>query len=210
MVPIIAGYDDTSTIGNTADIASGASPFVGGDWSLVSGLQGKTNAHLATGAGPTAYGMTVGDFHVGFFVAAAGSISNSTCQGAGDSGTTNLLAFSDRTAVTASQILSHSGPTLAATSAAYTAPRRLISCATSATDMRAYLNGVQSGSTQASARSGTLTSREMHVFAYNDVGTARYNTNARSWGYSRGKGMTPSEVAIYDAFVATLLADLGR
>ena len=87
----------------------------------------------------------------------------------------------------------------------------IMGSAVSSTDLRAYFNGVQSGSTVTGNRgTGAQTSRTMPVFAYNANGTIIGYSSARLSAYSVGLGMTAAQALAYNAAMQSLQTALGR
>ena len=87
----------------------------------------------------------------------------------------------------------------------------IMGSAVSSTDLRAYVNGVQSGSTVTANRgTGAQTSRTMPVFAYNANGSIVGYSAARLSAYSVGLGMTAAQALAYNAAMQSLQTALGR
>ena len=87
----------------------------------------------------------------------------------------------------------------------------IMGSAVSSTDLRAYVNGVQSGSTVTGNRgTGAQTSRTLPVFAYNANGTIIGYSSARLSAYSVGLGMTAAQALAYNAAMQSLQTALGR
>lgn len=87
----------------------------------------------------------------------------------------------------------------------------ILGSAVSATDSRAYVNGIQSGSTQTGDRgTGSQTSTSMGVFCWNNNGTATALVAATISSYSVGLGMTASQVLSFHTAMQLFQASLSR
>jgi hypothetical protein len=87
----------------------------------------------------------------------------------------------------------------------------LLGSATSATDLRAYINGTQSGSTQTGSRgTGAQASTSMGVFCWNNNGTPTALASVRLGSYSAGIGLTSAQAASYNTAVQAFQTALGR
>lgn len=87
----------------------------------------------------------------------------------------------------------------------------IMGSAVSSTDLRAYVDGIQSGSTVTGNRgTGAQTSRTLPIFAYNANGSIIGYSAARLSAYSVGLGMTAAQALAYNAAMQSLQTALGR
>ena len=87
----------------------------------------------------------------------------------------------------------------------------IVGTATSSTDLRVYVNGVQSGSTVTANRgTGSQTSTSMAVFAYSANGAISSYCAARLSAYSVGLGLTAAQAQAYNTAINSLQTALGR
>lgn len=87
----------------------------------------------------------------------------------------------------------------------------IVGTATSSTDLRVYVNGVQSGSTVTANRgTGSQTSTSMAVFAFNSNGSISSYCSARLSAYSVGLGLTAAQAQAYNTAINSLQTALGR
>ena len=87
----------------------------------------------------------------------------------------------------------------------------IVGSAVSSTDLRVYVDGVQSGSVQPISRgAGAQTSTSMAVFAWNSNGSILYHSAARLSAYSVGLGLTAAQAAAYSRAIYSLQTALGR
>ena len=214
--PLFRGPSLTGTqYGNATDTNNN---FVQGDYAETGASGGLTGngstKRLNTGFAPSSV-MTRGNSHLAVYVSAAptsgtflspiGSFDNIAGGGASltlyhhwDS-TSSTWAYEDWRSTGSEVRAAQNNP------AGF-----LLGISFSASDRRAFFNGVQSGATGTATFTGSMTTVETTVFARNNPTTPTIFSSGRLNGYSIGQSMTDSQAAAYYTAMQTFQTALGR
>jgi hypothetical protein len=212
LVPLFRGPSRTGTqYGNATDTNAN---FVAGDYSLASGLQSGVGAKRLSCGANLASNATQANLHAmidgsGFDV---GSAAANVAMGHTDGGFTNRSFFQTTTASIADIRWASSGGIATTPSPANITAGMLLATAVSATDIRFYVDGAQSGSTMTTNRgSAALEATDFPIFCLNQ-GTASYTAHSycRAKSYSLGFGMTSAQVSAFRSALVALYSAVGR
>lgn len=175
--------------------------------------------HGSTGVvmGATSYGnlgvapsaLTLNDSHLFFYTT---STSTASVVDMGSRGSTSTVRF-DALARTSNSLTGEMNSNTAGTGqvagTVTDASGMSMISRTSSTDLRAYRNGTQVGSTSTTTNNGTMPTVNMFIGAVNNNGSASLHTSRTYLASGYGAGMNSTQAANHNTAFATLFTALG-
>ena len=170
-----------------------------------------------TGNGTTGYGslgfatntLTLNNSHVAIYNRTNVALTNVVDIGARSGNTTKIGIFIK---TSTNFITDHNSTTAGAgrvTVANSDASGFYISSRTSSTDLRAYRNGTQIGTTATTTNNGIFTPQTLTIMADNNSGTISLFSTREYCAWTTGQGLTPAQAATWTILVNNLLKAFG-
>lgn len=209
LVPVFRGpVFGGTTYGNATDTNVN---FVGGDYSLATGLQGASASSKRLVCGTITSSLTADSVHL--MVDGVNYDLSNTASGAPigvrvSDGSLRTYLFTRASSASAGQ--GHVGTRVSSTALGVSSGVLALS-GDASNDLRMYLNGVHSGTPDTVDRgTGALAPWDLKVFCIGNSGSETFFSDARLFAYSIGKGLSASQaLAASNALVAFRTA-IGR
>jgi hypothetical protein len=210
IVPLYRGPSRTGTqYGNTTDTNVG--PFVSGDYSEATGLQGASGKYLNTGLLASTFDRS--NTHVSIYgtslTTAPGSFGS--LIGARNASAGDIIQFDGKRSTASNAYFSHSTPaSLSVAGSPVASSGHLMGVSRTSTDLQVYSNGASTGSQTGDRTTGALVNVAIFVFANNFNGSPTDISGMLCRQYSVGLGMTSGQASSYYTALQAFQTALGR